>query len=95
MCLAQEYNTVTPVKLEPTTPLSRVKHSTTEPLCSLSAKWSSWSATLSIYYVMKITQKSSFEYFQVKTHVQTACESPDLNICQWVKTAIQIGIMQE
>ena len=32
MCLAQELNAVTPVRLEPATPQSRVKHSTTEPL---------------------------------------------------------------
>ena len=29
------YNTVTPVRLEPTAPRSQVKHSTTELLCSL------------------------------------------------------------
>ena len=34
MCLAQGHNTVTLVKLEPATPRSRVKYSTTEPLCS-------------------------------------------------------------
>ena len=33
--LAQGHNTVMPVRLEPAAPLSRVKHSTTEPLCSL------------------------------------------------------------
>ena len=38
MCLAQKHNTVTPVRLEPAAPLSRVKHSTTEPLCSLCVK---------------------------------------------------------
>ena len=32
MCLAQEHNSVTPVKLEPAAPYFRVKHSTTEPL---------------------------------------------------------------
>ena len=32
MCLAQGYNTVTAVRLEPAAPWSRVKHSTTEPL---------------------------------------------------------------
>ena len=35
MCLAQGHNTVKPVRLESTTPRSRVKHSTSEPLCSL------------------------------------------------------------
>ena len=35
MCLAQGHNTVTLVRLKPTTPLSRVKHSTTEPLRSI------------------------------------------------------------
>ena len=35
MCLAQGHNTVTPVRLVPAAPRSRVKHSTTEPLCFL------------------------------------------------------------
>ena len=35
MCLAQGHNTETLVRLEPAAPQSRVKHSTTEPLCSL------------------------------------------------------------
>ena len=35
MCLAQGHNTVIPVRLKPATPLSPVKHSTTEPLHSL------------------------------------------------------------
>ena len=34
MCLAQGHKAVMPVKLEPTTPRSRDKHSTTEPLSS-------------------------------------------------------------
>ena len=38
MCLAQGHNTVTPVKLEPVAPRSRVKHSITEPLFSLGRK---------------------------------------------------------
>ena len=33
-CLAQAHNAVPPVRLEPATPQSRVKHSTTEPLPS-------------------------------------------------------------
>ena len=33
--LAQEYNEVSPVRLEPPAPQSGVKHSTTEPLCSI------------------------------------------------------------
>ena len=33
--LLKDHNTVTPVRLEPATLLSRVKHSTTEPLRSL------------------------------------------------------------
>ena len=37
MCLAQGHNTVTLVRLEPTALGSRGKHSTTEPLRSLSA----------------------------------------------------------
>ena len=35
MCLAQGHSTMTPLRLEPATPLYRVKHSTTEPLRSL------------------------------------------------------------
>ena len=34
MCLAQGHNAVMPVRLEPANTRSRVKHSTTEPLCS-------------------------------------------------------------
>ena len=34
MCLAQGHNSVMPVRLEPAATRSRVKHSTTEPLCS-------------------------------------------------------------
>ena len=34
MCLAQRHNAVSPVRLEPATPLSQVKHLTTEPLSS-------------------------------------------------------------
>ena len=34
MCLAQGHNVVTPMRLKPGGPRSRVKHSTTEPLCS-------------------------------------------------------------
>ena len=44
MCLAEGHRAVTPVRLEPPTPLSRVKHSTTESLCSpfgTSATWDS------------------------------------------------------
>ena len=36
MCHAQERNAVTPVRLKPAALQSRVKHSITEPLCSLS-----------------------------------------------------------
>ena len=35
MCLAQGHNAMTPVRLEPGTPRSSVKHSTTElPMCA-------------------------------------------------------------
>ena len=40
MCLTQGHKAVTPVRLEPATPRSRVKHSNTEPLCSLGYKLS-------------------------------------------------------
>ena len=35
MCLAQGHTAVTPVRLEPVTPRSRVKHSSTDPLRSI------------------------------------------------------------
>ena len=35
MCLAQGHSAVPPVRLEPVSPRSQVKHSTTEPLHSL------------------------------------------------------------
>ena len=35
MCLAQRHNTLTPVRLKPVASRSPVKHSITEPLCSL------------------------------------------------------------
>ena len=38
MCLAQGHSTVTLLRREPAAPRSQVKHSTTEPLCSLSLK---------------------------------------------------------
>ena len=34
MCLAQEHNAVTPVRLKPAATRTQVKHSTTEPLSS-------------------------------------------------------------
>ena len=54
MCLAQGQNTVTPVRLEPTAPRSRVKHSTTEPLCSLNC-WSS--ARAGIHRIVRIANR--------------------------------------
>ena len=41
MCLAQGHKAVTPVRLEPAAPRSHVKHSTTEPLRSIS-KYCAW-----------------------------------------------------
>ena len=38
-CLAQGHKAMMQVSLESTTPLSRVKHSTTELLCSLDILW--------------------------------------------------------
>ena len=38
MCLSQGHITVTPVRPESAAPQSLVKHSTTEPLCSLAGK---------------------------------------------------------
>ena len=48
MCLAQRHNAVTPVRLEPAAPQSRVKLSTTEPLRS------HWLLVVSSNYLKKI-----------------------------------------
>ena len=42
MCLAQGHNTVTPVRLESTTPWSQDKHSAIEPLPSLILSAFNW-----------------------------------------------------
>ena len=39
MCLVQGHNTVTPVRLEPATPRSRLKHDFTEPLRFQGSVW--------------------------------------------------------
>ena len=48
--LLKDHNAVTPVRLEPAAPLSRVKGSTTEPLCSLN-QTSCVNNSLSIYSI--------------------------------------------
>ena len=45
VCLAKGHKTVTLVRLEPAAPRSRVKHSTTEPLCSQIVDVNVWSCT--------------------------------------------------
>ena len=50
MCLAQRHNAVMPKRRETATPRFRVKHSTTEPLCSLFIDQSS--AELSYFKMM-------------------------------------------
>ena len=49
MRLAQEHNTVTLVRFEPTAPQSRIKHSTTEPLCSLFFSTMTFNKTKSLF----------------------------------------------
>ena len=48
LCLAQGQKAVTPMRLEPVAPLSRVKHSTTEPLPSPDEQWAGAFAIYSI-----------------------------------------------
>ena len=63
MCLAQRHNAVTPVRLEPTALQSQVKHSTTEPLCSLWQKekknWNFETLTVHLIFSLEMmkTQK--------------------------------------
>ena len=59
MCLAQGHNTVTPVRLGPAAPWSRVKHSTTEPLCSPPALLKFKSQNLHVSIVNKMLTISS------------------------------------
>ena len=56
MCLAQEHNAVTPVRLEPAAPQSPVKHSTTEPQRSLSLPdMAAW-----VFFIFTSTKISCF-----------------------------------
>ena len=70
MCLAQGHNAVMPVRLEPATPRSQVKHSRTEPLSSL---WKGVKVATTKYYMHerviimftlmnRPSQKFKFEY---------------------------------
>ena len=61
MCLAHGHNAVAPVRLEPATPRSRVKHSTTEPLRSLKYQ-------LLISFQGKLSMASGFSYSIILTH---------------------------
>ena len=51
MCLAQGHNAVTPVRLEPATPRSQVKYSTTEPLRSQDGILLSWTGNCTWNYM--------------------------------------------
>ena len=63
MCLAQGHNGVNPVRLEPMAPLSRVKHSTTEPLRSPGViSESSYKETILQRKYRKMTILWSFSY---------------------------------
>ena len=57
MCLAQGHNAVTAVRLKPASSLSQVKHSTTEPLQSLS-QWFNMYALLSSRDASELTSTS-------------------------------------
>ena len=58
MCLAQGHNAVTPVRLEPAAPRSRVKHSTTEPLGSHMSQHDRKIVDLDIKNRLKVVQVS-------------------------------------
>ena len=49
--LLEDHNAVTPVRLELVAPRSRVKHSTTEPLCSLISLLAQWPKCISLILV--------------------------------------------
>ena len=58
MCLAEGDNAVPPVRLEPATPWSRVKHSTTELLnLALNLKCENYKDTVNAKYQNRITKK--------------------------------------
>ena len=57
MYLAQGHNTVTPVRFELAAPRSQVKHSTTEPLCSLQYHMTSMEKNLSEVQLNKCSRR--------------------------------------
>ena len=74
-CLAQGYNAVAPVRLKPTTPLSRVKHSTTEPprsiwfIIDMASSEASWSGST-------LFSKEGWELWKSHAH----------NVLKWLST---------
>ena len=70
MCLAQGHNTVTPVRLEPTALRSRVKHSTTEPLGSLSL--CPWARHFTLSYIVLVWPKKTGNYPHMTEKMLTA-----------------------
>ena len=68
LCLAQEHNAVTLVRLEPGAPRPQVKHSTTESLRSLHVHLYLWRLKLS-YLSPYIFQMSYIHYSSSKCHI--------------------------
>ena len=60
--LAQGHNTVTPVRLEPAAPRSWVKHSTTEPLRSLSGDVDKESYGILLFSTWSYLQKIEYNF---------------------------------
>ena len=76
MCLAQEHNTETQMRLEPITPRSSVMHPSTEPLHSLNPKLSN------LYH-----WTTGAPRWQIDRHMTGVLWSPKLTLSLWVRGA--------
>ena len=83
MCLAQEHNTVPPVRIEPAAPRSRVEHSTTEPLCSFDNDVEKWNAYALNYCVLVNISSSTL----VHSFTRGVC----VCVCACVRACVCVG----
>ena len=75
MCLAQGHNAVTPVRLEPAALRSRVKHSTTEPLRSLSWHMPQQNSISSAAAILRHSSLKMFSYNPLLHRLLRSCHS--------------------
>ena len=90
MCLAQRHNTMTPVRLEPAAPWSRVKHSNTEPPALPNISSLIWIQTLcgfNILYIYNYERAKILIKAQICNYiVYTAPNNYQVTKwCTWVK----------